>query len=504
KRAGTEEIVEVPDYLYLGEAMEIGPVAKIDARDRAWLEVYGLRWPEPKHEAAWLKEVNEQLALSSASAHRVEGATVGARIEQKDAIVKARHFMLDLLPALAGAKEDILAHSRSRNSLVAGDHMLGVLRMFSNVEGIAKQIAQTGMILTRTTSTITRNMLGTEKLGFNVKRVLDSGGVATFSSFSPEAIAERLQPMYTALRVWGVPNYKEVVHAYIERQPVIINYRSDKTRLIARILSSLVTRTDIGDSVQAKLISLYAAPAVNLAHAYSETQGPVSFEAFMAKVRKNINADRSALLWELLQKDSGDPVTKILLRSWPVRDPEALRWAYDRHKRATGRRREHIDLEWQGRAALGDEATDAAYEAFRRATESPPLSAEELDELDRRIRLGSIASKHIEVLRRAAPLEPFEDAELETTAAKGVAARKALVVRHLGMVIAYADYRKYGAEIQAEIAATANLHLVKAAAAYDPQAGKSFADVADEAISMALSLPRLHPKGYSVNDDAAA
>jgi hypothetical protein len=135
--------------------------------------------------------------------------------------------------------------------------------------------------------------------------------------------------------------------------------------------------------------------------------------------------------------DSGDQVVKSYLLGYPIADLEAAKKAVKaRHVRARERRKE-VPLLWQGPAVLDNTGDLSTFRSYVSAVEMPELEAEQFaalheyvaDSIRAEAELRDLGIRHSSV----------EVDALTHRVERGRQARRALIVRHLGLVVQIAS-----------------------------------------------------------------
>ncbi|MEK7153309.1 MAG: hypothetical protein AAB834_05145, partial [Patescibacteria group bacterium] len=410
------------DETDVGMEMYYEPITRDDRRLLANL---GCPWPDTADEEAWLAGLNGLIATGS---QRIRPERPEA---EKAEIVAAREAFFCALPAL---RSDVTARLKagSAPNLPKSSTAIGTLRALyaRNVDGVSA-VNTLPALLTHGVDTIIRHLDGLDKLGFDSTQLVNANvGCLTLST---EAVQERLQAMYAAVRAWGWPDYKAYVNRMVTELPTILSSKSDRTRLLARIATRLLPQYNQNQIRPADIRTLYIATPEMVVAAYLQ-RGLVirSIAGLIYYTRRNEHLDREALKG-LIAQHPDDPVVKAYLRGYPIDDPEAVRYAYSRHVRARDRRKEReIDIDWEGPECLGDPELPV-LDAYRQVIASPELTAVERERLDSDILQGDQAGQQLADIEDA-PVSD-EQRRLKTVAETSQHARRVLVARHLGIVV---------------------------------------------------------------------
>lgn len=490
---------------------EVEAVPSVDAADRLWMEKLGCVWPEAGDEADWLEHVNGLVKVGDTNMRNMS-AVEHDRVRGQ--VIAARASFVDLFPKI---RLDIIERSRrysTGNPVDTGakpSNIIDLQREFQmrGIDGLEIINAQpTVFVMTKRNIVLILDNL--EAHGIDSALAANCGG-GQFFTLAPESLSARLQPLYTAARTAGWQNYREKVNAFISEYADVLSYKPDKTRTLVRIIASTAIGSQLDKVTPAQVRGMYIEPLERTVVAYLRHGDVIrSIPGLRRQAYFVGGLDKKELL-SIIAANVDDPVVKTYLKGYPIDDIEAAKEVHARHIRSRERRKGDYPLLYQGPSLLADPSLSIAR-AYAGVLENPDFNPEQEDsgekydiprltseqqaEINRRITEADndAVTAEAELRDLSVGHDPDEINMLVARKERVREVRRALVVRHLGMVLDIANTCSRVADM-ADVIGTANVALARfAMEEYNPASSglTTFEEQAREAVYAALA--GYHPK----------
>jgi len=154
-------------------------------------------------------------------------------------------------------------------------------------------------------------------LGIDGPKVINA--MPSILGFAPESVKAKLRILYSTARAWRVEDYKLVVNQFIENHPLVLNYKPDRNKIIARIISnSLDSQVNVNPQV---LNSVLKQNLEATLVAYLNNQNNIHQIDELIKLSKTYKKLGKQALREIIESNtSNDNASKIYRRAYMKRE----------------------------------------------------------------------------------------------------------------------------------------------------------------------------------------